>query len=181
MRVFALAAFAHEGHTRADRLFRADANQDGSLTQAEFEAGREALFERLDRDRDGALTMREARHARSEARAGAPARRFDHADANNNGAVSREEFLAGPSARFDRLDSNGDGALTPDEQARARAAVERGRGRRRAELIAADVNGDRVLSRDEFAAAGAHLFEALDANRDGRLVRAEAEASRPPR
>jgi hypothetical protein len=37
------------------------------------------------------------------------------------------------------------------------------------------------LSRAEFAAMGAHMFDRLDANDDGSVTREEAEAARPHR
>jgi Ca2+-binding EF-hand superfamily protein len=37
------------------------------------------------------------------------------ADADGNGTVTREEFLAAPQPIFDQADSNRDGQLTPDE------------------------------------------------------------------
>jgi hypothetical protein len=42
--------------------------------------------------------------------------RFARADANGDGRVTRDEFLANAAARFDRLDTNRDGALTGDDR-----------------------------------------------------------------
>ncbi|MGB8622011.1 MAG: hypothetical protein WCD16_04240 [Paracoccaceae bacterium] len=52
-------------------------------------------------------------------------------DANGDGTVTLEEFLARPTARFEAMDSDGDGALSSDEIQAARA--EGGRQARRGE------------------------------------------------
>jgi len=80
-----------------DRLAaRHDADGDGSIAPGEFRGPAE-LFERLDRDRDGAVTAEDldwtakAAYFRQVAPAGFA---FAMADTNRNGRVSREEWLA---------------------------------------------------------------------------------------
>jgi EF hand len=46
------------------------------------------------------------------------------------------------------------------------------------ELRRADANGDRQISREEFASRGASWFARLDANSDGRVTREEAAGGR---
>ena len=48
-------------------------------------------------------------------------------DANEDGQVTREEFMSRGAPGFERLDANSDGSVTPDE---LDAAMERGRERR---------------------------------------------------
>ena len=45
------------------------------------------------------------------------------ADANKDGAVSKDEFLAAHDRHFDQVDANKDGQLTPAERRTARTAM----------------------------------------------------------
>ena len=172
---------------RGDRhgIFQSDANSDGVLTRAEFDAGRTALFARLDADHNGQLT-RDEMHAERGERGEHRGRRGGHrggmhqlasADANNDGNITREEFLARPNEMFQRLDTNNDGVISADE--RPQRGERGGPGRERGERsdrphFDSDNNG--TLSRAEFAAMGAGMFERLDANGDGRVTQEEARA-----
>lgn len=179
-------AMAQEGQgaPRAGyHLFQSDANSDGVLTRAEFDAAQEARFARMDANGDGQLTREEMRAGRGER--GARGRGFGRhggfhslarADANNDGSITRDEYLAGPIARFDRLDANNDGVIGQDERPQRRA---RGEGGERRNPM--DADGDRQISRAEYAAMGARMFERLDADNDGRITREEAEAARTHR
>lgn len=40
---------------------------------------------------------------------------FDYQDANNDGAISEEEFLQKAKARFAKMDANDDGQITKEE------------------------------------------------------------------
>lgn len=154
-------------------LFQSDANNDGVLTRQEFDAGRAAMFARMDADGNGQLTAEERRAGR-HARGGRHGRgHLSGADANDDGNITRDEFLARPIAHFERLDANNDGVISADErpQRRARADGESRRARM-------DANGDGQISQSEFAAMGASMFERLDANNDGRVTREEAQAVR---
>lgn len=155
-------------------LFRADANNDGVLTRQEFDAGRDAMFAARDADSNGALTGEEM-HRRGDHRGEGGhggERMWDRADANNDGSVSRDEFLSGPIARFDRMDLNDDGVISADERQQRREGRTGERGRH------ADANNHRQISQAEFAAAGAAMFDRLDANDDGQVTREEAMAGR---
>jgi hypothetical protein len=44
-------------------------------------------------------------------------------DANKDGTITREEFMAGPLAMFDKMDTNKDGVVTPAERQAARTAM----------------------------------------------------------
>lgn len=46
--------------------------------------------------------------------------RFAKYDANGDGAVSRDEFLAKAAERFSKMDANGDGKLSEDEMKKKR-------------------------------------------------------------
>ena len=164
-------------------LFEADSNNDGTLTRAEFDASRAARFETLDANHDRQLAREEMRSGRERGehggrghhrRGGHRGMHLERADANNDGAITRDEFLARPTQMFARLDANSDGVISADERPQRRERGESGRRR-------ADANNDGQISQSEFAAMGASRFERLDANDDGRVTREEAEAARSHR
>ncbi|MEZ5957202.1 MAG: hypothetical protein R3C27_08345 [Hyphomonadaceae bacterium] len=170
-------------------IFQADANSDGVLTRAEFDAGRTAQFARLDADNNGELTreeMRAERGARGEHRGrrghrggpGGPGG-FEGADANGDGDITRDEFLARPIAMFERLDANHNGVIEASERPqRPERGAQDGERRQRADRPNPDTDGNGTFSRAEFTAMGAHMFERLDANSDGRVTQEEAQAAR---
>ena len=132
------------------------------------------FFERLDRNRDGVVTLGEMRAMRM--------RRMAAIDANRDGRISRREFMSArpPWARgrprplmvrrrariFSRIDADRDGFISPAER---RASLKRWFARM-------DANRNGQLTRREFIEARQRLrggparrFERLDANRDGAI------------
>jgi hypothetical protein len=82
---------------------------------------------------------------------------------------------------FARLDANSDGVISAAERPQRPERGERpGRGER-GERANPDANNDGQLSQAEFVAAGAGMFQRLDANADGRVTREEATAAHPHR
>lgn len=185
---FAQAQNGPGGDGARHGIFQADANNDGVLTRAEFNTGREADFARLDADHNGQLTREEMRADRREHRRGG--RRGDHrggppggglagADANNDGNITREEFLARPTQMFARLDANSDGVISASERPqRPERAEGEGQRRGRGDRPNPDTDGNGTISRAEFTAMSAGMFEHLDANNDGRVTQEEAQAAR---
>jgi Ca2+-binding EF-hand superfamily protein len=124
---------------------RIDANHDGSVTLAEFDAyraarlaewrakrgeRREKLFSAMDSDRSGQVskaefdgfagsdkagTMRHLAGARM-IRARAGNRWFGRADGNHDGKVTIDEAQSSAMAIFDRVDADHDGTVTPEER-----------------------------------------------------------------
>lgn len=72
------------------------------------------FFDKIDINKDGAITREEARAVH--------ARRFERLDANKDGTISLEEFQAIAERRFARHDLNGDGRVTREEMAQAKRA-----------------------------------------------------------
>ncbi len=89
-------------------------------------------------------------------------------DLNGEGKVSRAEFMAVRGVCFARYDATGDGLLT-------RAAIQRRfpanqAARIDAEFRRIDLDGNDLVSREEWDREGDRLFRQVDANHDGVLA-----------
>ena len=155
-------------------------------TRTEVAAHVRTMFERLDSNRDGAITKAEAEAAKGArgqwagrrlrqggALGGQLANRgamFDRLDVNHDGAISRAEFDAAHARRMSRVDTNGDGR--PDVRrmgARMRGMGGMGgMGGRMFDL--ADANRDGRVTLQEATNAALRRFDTADINRDGQLT-----------
>jgi len=128
-------------------LRAADANGDNTITRGEVESLQAEMFAWMDRNNDGYLdvddqspinrrlaALREAdgeemgdRGPRRGRGGRGPMSPPPDVDSNEDGRISREEFMAMETRLFDHLDSNEDGSITPDEMD---DAVERRQDRR---------------------------------------------------
>lgn len=95
---------------------------------------------------------------------------LDHADADGDGALSRDEIEAFRDSRFLAMDTDGDTALTPAELSD---------GMRALMFDAMDTDGSDTLDRKEFLAhadtrrLGGKRFHRMDGDGDGRIDQAE--------
>lgn len=125
-----------------DMFDKMDSNRDGKLDSADRAAHMGQMFDMADTDKNGSLSRGEfgAMHQRGpDAGAGLGEgmgkgmrhggghgmgmKMLGMADANHDGAVTRDEFLAGAGQHFDMMDANHDGSLTKAERAAARAKM----------------------------------------------------------
>jgi hypothetical protein len=105
-------------------VMRYDANGDGWVDHAEWNAGQEARFKELDTDRDGKLSKDEL-FARTPAAPGnvLPSDRqlqrqnafFQRMDTDKDGFVSKAEFMAQAERNFRRCDLDRDGRINTAE------------------------------------------------------------------
>jgi len=113
----------------------------------------------------------------------APARPRAALDANKDGVVDRKEAAAHPrlAARFDTLDRNGDGRLERDELPRMKHGRHGGRSHHRGSgghpFMGADADKDGRISKAEAMAAAAARFERMDANKDGFVDQTDRAAT----
>lgn len=172
-----------------------DANGDGVVTRAEAMAGAEALFARLDVNKDGKLDQadREAHMAEMKAKM------FARLDANGDGSISRAEFMAADPMMGHHGDKDGPGKDAPDgppppPPGGDMAAMDHGgpdgapggpgghrgmgggMGGAMMLLKMADANNDGTVTKAEFMAAAAKHFDTADANHDGKITKEEREA-----
>jgi hypothetical protein len=172
------------------------------LTKAEMLARADARFDAADTNKDGQLSAAERQAGRDKMRAGFEGRRggrggggmgermLARVDTNGDGLISRAESRAAAEARFARIDADSDGAIEAGEGRGFRDGRRRGGGRfgmrggrgvqgmRLAKM--ADVNKDGAISRAEYDAAAAQRFARMDANKDGKLDRADRPQRMPP-
>jgi Ca2+-binding EF-hand superfamily protein len=150
------------GEWTAVRFRALDRNSDGRIERNEWQIS-DDLFSRLDRNRDGVVSVTEfTAEANAEGND-----RFATLDANSDTRLTRDEWRGSPAV-FDALDANRDGALTRRE-AVGTAGV-------RDNFRSVDVNGDGIIARNEWH-WNAAAFDRLDVNRDNRLSRDEFTTS----
>lgn len=130
------AAFADDAakKDRTEVMFKKlDANNDEVIEKVEFDAPRVKIFERIDKDKDGRITVEEIevladkRAKRADWSDEKKAKWIAHMGVTTPQGMTREEFLAQKSV-FTRIDADGNGKLTitevkayDDKQAERRA------------------------------------------------------------
>jgi len=167
---------------------KADLNQDGQVTKAEFTEAAKTHFYAADANGDSLLTKEERKAFRAAKKAEHKEKRFQKLDTNGDGSITREEIAAADAEKqarraekkakkLEKYDTNLDGELSEAERVvmKAEKGEKRGKGKRgkRGERPNPDANGDGFISLDEHLAMSDQLFTRLDANADGVLTEGE--------
>ena len=103
---------------------------------------------------------------------------LEKADANHDGAVSRDEFTAFRATQFERIDRNRDGYMTESDIpgfAKNRIPEEMSIENLKANF---DANKDGKVSKLEFVNGPALMFDRVDTNKDNTVTKSELEAAR---
>ncbi len=109
-------ALAEGAGGHGERMWqRLDLNRDGAITPDEAGAVQAVRFLRWDSDGDGVITEAEMLAAAQARIARRIAKRFARMDRNGDGRIERAEFDDRGAARFARLDTDGDGRVTREE------------------------------------------------------------------
>lgn len=175
---------------------KADLNQDGQVTKAEFTQSAESRFFAADTNGDGFLTQEERKAHKEARREDRKDKRFAELDTNGDGLLSRAEIEARADKRkarkdarrqeiLQKFDTNLDGELSEAERTvmkaerkekRAEKKAERkDRKSKRADRPKVDANGDGLISFAEHTAVTEQLFARMDANGDGVLTKGEGK------
>jgi Ca2+-binding EF-hand superfamily protein len=170
----------------AGKMFdRADADKNGTLSQAEVLASAEKIFERRDSNKDGALDTADVGQHKGKGHHGKnreerAERMLKRLDANSDGKVSQGELLQRASETFQRFDADKNGEVTKAEVDAKREAF---RDARRAfrEIKATDGEAKqearKALREARIDRMGGRMFERADADRNGTLTKAEMETA----
>jgi Ca2+-binding EF-hand superfamily protein len=174
-----------------------DKSGKGYISQDDVVAAAQARFARMDKNGDGKLTPDEltapghgarARFASADAAASNPQwqqkraefkqKYFDRIDANHDGVITQDEYIAAAIAHFNKVDSNGSGEITAQQIASSPRMVKREQRFAAREVKHMDNNGDGSVSQDEYIAAAKARFAKLDKNGDGFIEADEVPAHR---
>jgi len=125
------------GGTFEEVMFKnMDANGDGTVSRAEFNAFNARRFKELDVNKDGKLTLNEMNGGQKKSAGDMRNNgtthldeRFNAADANHDGGLDRQEAKQMPmlSMYFDEVDANHDGKVTRQEYFDAMPLLHRGK------------------------------------------------------
>lgn len=143
---------------------RADTDNDGAISRAEFMAQSDKRFARLDANGDGEISGDELPGR---------GRLLASTDTNKDGKISKAEYSAQAAARFAKMDTNGDGKITPDEMKAMGQRMREGRGRGPgggAPMGAGPMRGGHMGHH------GGGMLARLDTDHDGKISHAEAMA-----
>lgn len=170
------------------KIKRMDTQGSGMVDENEYLADAAARFAKLDANGDGVLTPDELRgehgwHAgkaatdKSVGAATAPGSRhaafaqhyFDRLDADHDGKVTLNEYLADASAHFKRLDANNDGKLDANEIATSQETVRRDQHMAKMMIRHMGAGEDGTVSLDQFLDSAPQHFAKMDKNGDGYL------------
>ena len=94
---------------------------DATVARADEQAKADERFAALDTDKDGTLSSAEQKAVQGQRGPGGPGGGLRRADANGDGTITKDEYIAAQLERFDRQDADKDGKLTKAERDAARA------------------------------------------------------------
>jgi Ca2+-binding EF-hand superfamily protein len=109
---------------------------------------------------------------------GGPGAIFDRADTNGDGLIAREEFLASRAQQFGSRDRNGDGFIDSSDLGERAAARPRSSQAMHVMMTQLDEDKNGKVSKDEFVAGGAKVFERADTDNSSSLDAKEIDAAK---
>ena len=94
--------------TKTGPVAHFDTDNDGTVDLDEAKKAASTLFDKLDIDKDGTLDFKELK-------GGLTHKEFTAADPDNDGTLSKDEFLAAVEKRFKAADPDNDGTVSAAE------------------------------------------------------------------
>jgi hypothetical protein len=105
-----------------------DLDGDGRITRTEFISGRDARFNKFDRNGDRAVSAQDfPPNMAGRPLAALVGRMMAQADANKDGRVTRDELGTSGTPFFEKADADGNGVVEQSEVARFRSQLARDR------------------------------------------------------
>ena len=136
------------------------AARDGNLSRADYIASIDALFAKLDTNRDGQVTSAERQSVRQANRAERMQKRFERMDANKDGSVTLAEMQAAHDKRGEAGEHRGKRGHFGGRHG--------GRGQRGEKANA-------TMSKADFQARALQWFDKADADKNGVVTKAERQ------
>jgi Ca2+-binding EF-hand superfamily protein len=103
---------------------------------------------------------------------------FERADANNDGSVTKEEFIAARGEQFAKLDRNSDGYLDSTDMPKRMAERRKQNGGGEMHGGQFDTDGNGKVSKDEFINGPTLIFDRVDADKNNVLDAKELAAAK---
>ena len=103
---------------------------------------------------------------------------FERADANNDGSVTREEFVAARAGQFTKYDRNSDGYLDSNDVPKRLAARRQQDGGGDLLVGQFDADGDGKVTKQEFIDGPTLIFDRADADKNNVLDAKELAAAK---
>ena len=103
---------------------------------------------------------------------------FERADANNDGSVTKEEFVAARGQQFARFDRNSDGYLDSNDVPKRLAERRKQNGGGEMHGGQFDGDGDGKVSKDEFINGPTLIFDRADTDKNNVLDAKELAAAK---
>jgi Ca2+-binding EF-hand superfamily protein len=103
---------------------------------------------------------------------------FERADANNDGSVTREEFIAARGGQFAKLDRNSDGYIDSNDVPERLAKRRQQKGGGDFMVGQFDADGDGKVSKEEFVNGPTLAFDRADSDKNNVLDAKELAAAK---
>ena len=139
------------------------------MTRAQMEAKVKEMFAEADANKDGALTMDEAKAQMAERHTDRVEEHFKAMDSNKDGSISHDEFVAGHKAMDGKMAMGDHGDMPPPPPM---PPAVNGAAPPPPPPPPMRMHGDMDMKMG--MKMGEHLFEKADANNDGKVTLAEA-------